>query len=226
MLVRAKHTVIRQLRTRQHRRLRHNAVILLSTALLVMVLVLVVPDRRLLAALSIATAYTALVLLGATLAVGPVALLRGRKSPLSSDLRRDLGISVAVFGILHSGLGLQLHGKHWWEYFLKVSAEGEIGGIRLDAFSVTNYAGLTAAVMLLGLLTISSDRALAQLGVSTWKQWQRTTYIVAPLTILHGLAYQLIEHRAAVGFGIVLSTSALICTLQVLGRRRWSLSQI
>jgi sulfoxide reductase heme-binding subunit YedZ len=39
-----------------------------------------------------ATAYVSLALLAATLVTGPINLLRRRPNPVSTDLRRDLGI--------------------------------------------------------------------------------------------------------------------------------------
>jgi len=49
--------------------------------------------------LSMATAYVALGLLAATLAIGPLNILRRRPNPVSTDLRRDIGIWAGLIGI-------------------------------------------------------------------------------------------------------------------------------
>src|SRR5262245_40844369 len=68
--------------------------------------------------LSMASAYTALVLLGATLATGPWNVLRGRPNPVSTDLRRDIGIWAGIVGLVHVAVGLQVHaGGDIWLYF-------------------------------------------------------------------------------------------------------------
>jgi DMSO/TMAO reductase YedYZ heme-binding membrane subunit len=49
--------------------------------------------------------------------------------------------------------------------------------------------------MLVVLAGISSDWALGRLGARRWKAVQRTAYVVAGLTLAHGLVYQALEKR-------------------------------
>ncbi|RKZ54899.1 MAG: hypothetical protein DRQ44_18470, partial [Gammaproteobacteria bacterium] len=57
------------------------------------------PDNKYL--FSMATAYTGLILLAATLLIGPLNLIKGKNNPVSSYLRRDIGIWAAVVSIIH-----------------------------------------------------------------------------------------------------------------------------
>src|SRR5690242_1305409 len=68
---------------------------------------------------SLATAYVALGLFIVTLGFGPYAALKGRRYPVSTDIRRDFGIWSALIAIVHVVVGLQVHlrGK-MWEYFV------------------------------------------------------------------------------------------------------------
>ena len=69
--------------------------------------------------LSMATAYTSLILLSITLLIGPWNMYTNKKNPLSSYLRRDIGIWAGIMGIYHIIIGLQVHlsGK-FWLYFV------------------------------------------------------------------------------------------------------------
>src|SRR5439155_26488230 len=58
--------------------------------------------------LSVATAYVGLTLIGLTLLIGPLTALRGQPMPVSSDLRRDLGIWAGLVGIAHVFMGAQV----------------------------------------------------------------------------------------------------------------------
>ena len=58
--------------------------------------------------LSMATAYTGMLLLGGTLVLGALKVLRGESSPVSTDWRRDTGIWAALFGLAHVVIGLQV----------------------------------------------------------------------------------------------------------------------
>ena len=62
-----------------------------------------------------------LALLVATLLIGPWNVLRRTANPVSSDLRRDIGIWAGMLGILHAGVGqfVHLRGRPWLYYVLK-----------------------------------------------------------------------------------------------------------
>lgn len=144
---------------------------------------------------SMATAYVALALLVATLAFGPVAALRGRRYPVSTDLRRDVGIWAGLIAIAHVVIGLQVHlrGK-MWEYFVR-PVKGTLLP-RIDPFGAANYAGVVAALLFVLLLVTSNDASLRRLGATRWRRIHGLIEWAVMATLLHGAAYQWVETRA------------------------------
>jgi sulfoxide reductase heme-binding subunit YedZ len=183
----------------RRRLLRHHAPFALLAVLIVGATAAAIRGEPVRVRLSFGTAYAALLFLSCTLVLGPYWLLRSRPSPVSADLRRDLGIWTALLGFAHVVLGLQVH-RHlggMLYYFLYPPAE-RAGGvpIRLDALGVANYLGLGATLVLALLLALSNDLALRSLGAGRWKSLQRLNYGLFALVALHALAYQWIEQRS------------------------------
>src|SRR5579863_618776 len=83
------------------RLLRHHLALLVLSFASVVALYSTRPYPDVISRASFATAYPALALLAATLLVGPWNVLRRKANPVSSDLRRDLGICAGILGILH-----------------------------------------------------------------------------------------------------------------------------
>ena len=143
--------------------------------------------------LSMATAYTGLILLAVSLWIGPWNVLRRRPNPVSFDLRRDTGIWTGILAVLHTIIGLTVHLRgRMWMYFLK-----SLHPLKLQntQFGFANFTGLGAALLFLMLLAISNDLSLRALKTRRWKSLQRWTYIAFLLTGAHGVAYQFIEKR-------------------------------
>lgn len=170
------------------------------------------------ARLSMACAYGGLVLLALTLTLGPWNRLRGRPHPVSSYLRRDIGIWAGVLGLAHIVLGLQVHmGGKFWLYFLPPPDAGTSFPLRIDAFGLTNHAGLLAGLLFLMLLALSNNASLRALGAMRWKSFQRWNYALALLVFAHGAVYQLLEKRVA-GFVVAFAAiSLVVLTLQFAG---------
>lgn len=158
-----------------------------------------------------ATAYASMTLLVAGLLIGPVNVLRRRPNPVSTNLRRDIGIWAGALGLTHLVVGLQVHLKgKMSQYFFHPRGEWRHHlPIRLDAFGFANYTGLVAGLILLLLLALSNDASLRRLGSRRWKTLQRANYVAMALTILHGVAYQLIEKRKLY-FVVVFSMLVLV----------------
>ncbi|MEJ7761138.1 MAG: ferric reductase-like transmembrane domain-containing protein [Gemmatimonadaceae bacterium] len=165
-------------------------------------------------ALSFATAYVALGLLAATLSTGPRNVIEGAPNPVSTHLRRDLGISAALVGSVHTVLGLQVHkGGDLAGYFVPPWPA------RLDAalgFVATNCMGALATVVLVMLLLLSNDYSLRRLGTARWKRLQRSSYLAMLMVALHGAIYQLLEKRSvsAVLFFAMLVAGVLLVQLR------------
>src|SRR5260370_3703147 len=149
------------------------------------------PDLR--HRLSMATAYAGLILLAVSLWIGPWNVLRQRPTPVSFDLRRDIGIWTGILAIVHTAIGLTVHLRgRMWMYFFKGLHPLKLQNTQ---FGFANFTGLGAALLFLMLLAISNDLSLRALKTRRWKSLQRWTYAAFVLTPVHGITYQLIEKR-------------------------------
>jgi len=176
---------------------------------------------------SFATAYPALVLLAATLLVGPWNLIRKQRNPVSSDFRRDLGIWAGILSVVHAAVGqcVHLRGRPWL-YYIYDRRDHQAFPIRHDLFGLANYTGAFAALLLLALLATSNDYSLRALGTPHWKQLQRWNYAAFALTAVHSFGYQGIETQKASWVVTVILCVAITLSLQMAGffRRRAQLA--
>lgn len=181
-----------------------------------------IPADRALARLSMATAYAGLGLLALCLTLGPVNVLRGRANPVSTDLRRDIGIWAGMLGLVHVVFGLQVHmGGNLRGYFFAPSRPYQLFP-RLDAFGIANHAGLAVTLILIVLLALSNDRSLRALGTKRWKWTHRSIYVGFAALVGHGAVYQLLEKRQLPLVSLFVALAGLVLTFQLTGflRRR------
>lgn len=145
--------------------------------------------------LSMGTAYTGLVLLAATLLIGPANLIRKNANPISSYLRRDVGIWAGIVSLIHMFIGLEMHfGGIYWKYFARQTESGYMP--HLNAFGAANYTGLIVGILVVMLLYLSNDVSIKKYGMGTWKKIQRYNYVLFILVIAHSFFYQFVENRA------------------------------
>ena len=194
-------------------RLKHHALLLLATSLLLLTVYIIVPgdDKKYL--WSMATAYTSIILLAVTLMIGPLNLIRGKLNPVSTDLRRDIGIWCAATGLAHVIVGIQVHMGNIWLYFFKAVEGVDSFKLRNDFFGYANYAGLLAGLILLLLLLLSNDLSLNILKSKRWKSFQQTIYLLFVLTLAHGVMFQVIEKRKmplVILFGVLILIPMII----------------
>jgi sulfoxide reductase heme-binding subunit YedZ len=219
------HTLRRSHEARRaiRRFIRHHLVFGAASIVLIAAIAIGLPSGRAVWRLSMATAYTGLVLLALTLILGPLNVLRNRRNPVSTDLRRDIGIWAAIVGLAHVVAGSQVHlaGKAW-RYVLERSGGTGPWVPRVDLFGFANDTGLLAALVLVLLVALSNDRALRVLGRRRWKALQRSNYVLFGLVAVHGLAYQRSEIRAGAYLFILCAVAFGVIALQVAGftRRR------
>lgn len=180
---------------------------------------LLVDRDRVQARLSLATAYAALLFLGATLLLGPARVLRGEHSPANTYLRRDLGIWAGLLALVHTAAGLTVHfpGRMWKYFFDRAPSLSTVPHLRLDGFGVANHTGLASALVLILLLALSNDRALRALGTSRWKGLQRWSYLAFALMAVHGALYQVLGSRAAPGVGVFAFVVGVVVAVQLAG---------
>jgi methionine sulfoxide reductase heme-binding subunit len=146
--------------------------------------------RELMARFTTATGYVALGFLALTLLIGPANLLLRRRNPVSSYLRRDVGMWTAIVSVVHVIAGLQVHAppiafpERIARYFFAPE-----GTVLTDVFGLGNWTGLAATVIVLGLLAISNDFALRKLKAGPWKWLQRLNYALFVLAVAHAVYY-------------------------------------
>jgi methionine sulfoxide reductase heme-binding subunit len=181
------------------------------------------PYKDVLTKASFATAYPALVLLAATLLIGPLSLLRGKRTPVSSDLRGDIGIWAGILGIVHTVVGQNVHlrGRPWL-YYVYEHPKAHLIPLRHDLFGFSNFTGLISVLLLLLLLATSNDYSLRALSTPRWKQLQRWNYLAFVLAAFHAFGYQSIEKQETPFVAAVVTSVAITAVLQGLGfQRRW-----
>lgn len=170
--------------------------------------------------MTVATAFVGIALLAATLIIGPLNALANRPNPVSTTLRRDIGIWAAIAGTAHTVVGLQVHMQgNLIRYFLPDPARGARISAAVIAFLSANYTGLAATLLLLLLLAISNDVSLRALGSRRWKRIQRLNYLVFGLIAIHGVLYALMVKAGWVVTGAFLLISIATVAIQLAGRR-------
>ncbi|MGH9590049.1 MAG: hypothetical protein ACRD25_06620 [Terracidiphilus sp.] len=168
---------------------------------------------------SFATAYPALILLVATLAIGPLNLLLRRRNPVSVDLRRDIGIWAAILAAAHTAVGQNVHlrGRPWLYYVYQPSQHHSFP-IRHDVFGMSNYSGAFCTLLVLLLLATSNDWSLRRLGAAQWKKLQRWNYAAFALLAIHALGYEEgIEHQKLPWLAVTVAGLGVAMLLQLCG---------
>jgi sulfoxide reductase heme-binding subunit YedZ len=205
------------------RRIARNAAIGVAAAATCLVVFALSHDKETLAfRWSMATGYTSVALIGLALVLGPWWVSQGRRVPVSTDVRRDVGLWGAAFGLAHVATGLKVHmGGDMLNYFVYRARDGVHRlPIRLDPFGITNWTGLAATLLLILLVVISNDRSLRALGTARWKRLQQSTYVAAVLIGLHGLAFQYMDRRTPAFVVVFLLLMGIVLAFQTYGRRQ------
>jgi methionine sulfoxide reductase heme-binding subunit len=201
------------------RLVQHHLILVTAVAFTFYFLYVTRPSKDAVFKASFATGYVALVLLVITLWIGPWNLLRGNRTPVSSDLRRDIGIWAGILGIAHTIVGLNVHlrGRPWL-YFVYQPVEGpHVIPLRYDLFGFANYTGLVATIVLVLLFATSNDYSLRVLSTPRWKQLQRWNYVLFAFAILHTAAYQKMEKQHVPFVATLVACTVITLVLQGAG---------
>ena len=147
-------------------------------------------DREAIEFIADVTGYISIFLLVLSLVLGSINLLLKRKNPVSTYLRRDIGIFGGLLAVVHSVTGLFVHlrGK-MWQYFLVETDHGY--SINLENFGIANYSGAIAALLIMLLIIISNDYSLRKLKADRWKNLQRLSYLMFSLVLIHSILYSI-----------------------------------
>lgn len=177
-------------------RLKRNLGLLLANLALLLCAALVLPYPTAWERVSVASAWLCMLLLIAALVMAPLQRLRGRQPPLNIYLRRDLGCWAAIQGLLHFTAGnVVAMNPVYVGTFVRGNTAPPGTMMREVLFSGGAILGMVIAILFLLLLAISSDRAVRWLGLVRWKKLQWSAHLVMWLTVLHGVAYQILEAR-------------------------------
>lgn len=187
-------------------------------------------DRRRNAALprivqqfTVATGYLGVGFLALTLVLGPANLLLRRRNPVSTYLRRDVGIWTAVFTIVHVVSAVLMHVSHGSEVLASLLhffiAEG--GSLLTNSFGLGNWTGLAGTVLALALLATSNDTALRRLKAGPWKWLQRLNYAVFVLVVAHAFFYGAFLRMSSPFTQLLIFSVVSVIVLQTVGIRVW-----
>lgn len=201
----------------QRRLLRHHLPIGLLSALSVVALYYSRGRGDVISWLSFSTAYPALVLIAITLLIGPWNLLRKKANPISTDLRRDIGIWAGILSLIHAGVGqcVHLRGRPWL-YYVYGPAEHH-HGLRHDLFGFSNYTGALSVLLVAMLFATSNDASLRWLGTAGWKKLQRWNYLGFGLASAHAIGYFAIEKQKLPFVTFAAACMAITLILQMWG---------
>jgi sulfoxide reductase heme-binding subunit YedZ len=160
--------------------------------------------------------YLSIFLLAVSLLLGPINLMLKIKNPISTNLRRDIGVFGGLLGLIHSVVGLFMHftGRPWL-YFVEEVEKGF--AIRGGNFGLANYTGLLGAFILILLVVISNDYFLRKLKAAKWKNLQRFTYLMFVLVIAHCIFYRLNADKIDLIIYLYLPMFLIILVFQLIG---------
>lgn len=200
-------------------RLKRHYLPLITLSLLTTIIFFLIWNKRdALTFVADSTGYISLVLLAVTLVIGTINLALKRNNPVSTYLRRDLGIYGGLLAVMHSITGLFVHLRgNMWQYFFVKTEQGYV--IRLDDFGIANYTGLISAFLILLLLVTSNDYSIRKLNPYKWKNLQRLTYLMFAIALLHSVYYRLVGNDLFRVYYLYLPLLAIILIFQFMGVR-------
>ncbi|MGI9289801.1 MAG: hypothetical protein ACR2QG_00830 [Gammaproteobacteria bacterium] len=170
--------------------------------------------------LSVGSAWICTVMLSAALIIGPLRRAAGRPAPDNIYLRRDLGICSALQGFLHVYAGSVVSMN---QTYIQAFVESDLAPwsaiARDELFFWGAMLGFIVSLVYLLLFAISSDRAIRFMGMQRWKKTQKSAHLILWLTVLHGIAFQLLESRY-LPLWILAALTLIVFVLQYRGRRR------
>jgi sulfoxide reductase heme-binding subunit YedZ len=111
------------------------------------------------------------------------------------------------------GLTVHLRGRMWMYFFKRLHPLA----LQNTQFGVANFPGLAAALLFFVLLVISNDLSLRTLGTRRWKFIQRWIYAAFSFTVVHGIAYQLVEKRRLPWVIIFVALTSAVVVIQLSG---------
>jgi len=201
-------------------RVKTHGVLVGATALFLLLAAYLAPYASVWERLSVASAWSCMVLLIAALVIGPVRHMEGRPYRSNLYIRRDIGIWAAVHGLFHFVAGnFVAMNQFYVTEFVNQAFRAPAVPVRESLFSGGSILGTLVAIIFLLLLAISSDWAMRRLGAKKWKTLQRSAHFALWLTVAHGVAFQVLEARY-LPMLIMAAMAAGLLGFQLRARRR------
>ncbi|NWJ47012.1 MAG: ferric reductase-like transmembrane domain-containing protein [Chloroflexi bacterium] len=167
------------------------------------------PAQSILETLSVGTGYIGLLLIMATLLIGPINMLKVRKNPVNINLRRDVGIWAGITSLAHVffAAALQLSwGSSLLGFFFNTD-----GAFKFNLFGISSVFGLIGTLVILLLLVISNNLFLKKLKGKNWKTMQRLNYLLFVVALAHTFTQQVnIGRNALLIFGVMALTAGVV----------------
>ena len=162
------------------------------------------------------TGYISLIILAISLLIGPLNLLLNNKNPISTYFRRDISITGGILAVIHTVAGLFVHlrGKTYL-YFLNKSDGGY--SIRLDNFGLGNYTGLISILIIIMLMITSNDYFLKKMSPGNWKNFQRLSYLMFILTLIHCYFYRIGKENLNTLYFLYIPLLSIVLIFQMMG---------
>ncbi|MBT8441339.1 MAG: ferric reductase-like transmembrane domain-containing protein [Gammaproteobacteria bacterium] len=175
---------------------------------------------------SFLSAYQFSVFLATALLIGPIRTIRTGRTILNDYLRRDIGIWTGIIGLLHvyAGTRQSMTPVYLGAYVESARDVYEVI-LREQLFFWGTIIGFVILLVLLLLMTLSNDRSMHKLGKRWWKRLQRSSYVIAVLTVAHALPFQYLEGRgtafvAFFGLVVIVVFGAQLAGLLAVMRKR------
>ena len=200
----------------QHPRLTSHLMLANFTVLICLIAaIFAAPGQDILETLSVGTGYAGLLLILATLVMGPLKMLKTRKNPVNINSRRDVGIWAGITSLTHVlfSAALQLSwGGSLWSFFFYAN-----GSPKFNLFGISNDFGLVAALVVLFLLILSNNFFLKKLKGKNWKNIQRLNYLLFGVTLVHTFTQQANNGRNPLLVFGVIALAGVVVVAQSLG---------
>ena len=162
------------------------------------------------------TGYISVFLLAVSLLLGSINLLFKRRNPVSTYIRRDIGIFGGLLALVHSVTGLFVHlrGKMWLYFVIE---NNNRHSINLEKFGIANYTGVLAAVLIIILIIISNNYSLRKLKASRWKNLQRLSYLMFILVLIHAILYSIVSDHVSYVLNLYTPIILAVLIFQLIG---------
>ncbi len=169
---------------------------------------------------SLMSAYVFLFLISVVLLLGPLRTVRTGRVMINQTLRRDIAIWCALMGLVHLLAGsMESMTPVYLDIFVHHAVDLPSPSTREALFLWSVIAGFVIGILLIVLLALSNNWSLTLIGQRWWKRLHRLSYFAFALTILHGVAFQVLESRFWGGYALLIVMTIIVIIAQVLGFR-------